>query len=308
MTTTQTSSAATRDAHDTPRGAGISQRVTAQIIDTLRNGVRPWVAPWDSATALGLPLRANGVAYKGINVIALWAAAQAQGYRARHWLTFRQALALGGAVRRGERGQHIVFYSGGAGAGEGDTEPTQPPRRAVLRSYAVFNAEQVGGLPVHFYAPTIAPPSEDETALAARFARIPATLEHGGARACYNPARDIIFMPPRVAFQSAALYYATLAHECAHWTGHATRLDRLIQPPTSAMAYAREELVAELAAAFLGAELGLPVEHLEDHASYIDSWLKLLDREPAALLAASGKAQAAADYLRDFLFAAEKVV
>jgi antirestriction protein ArdC len=284
---------------------GISQRVTAQIIDMLRNGVRPWVQPWDSAAALRLPLRANGVAYKGINVIALWAAAQANNYRARHWLTFKQALALGGAVRRGERGQHIVFYSAGASPEQEDAEPKAPPRRAVLRSFAVFNAEQVGGLPVHFYAPPIAPMSEDETALAMRFARVPATLEHGGARACYNSVRDVISMPLRTAFNAAALYFATLAHECAHWTGHAARLDRDLQPHASGLAYAREELVAELAAAFLGAELGLPVDHLEDHAAYIDSWLKLLDREPNALLSAAAKAQAAADYLRNFLFPAD---
>jgi antirestriction protein ArdC len=301
MTTTQPKSAATRDPDNTPRGAGTSQRVTAQIIEMLRHGVRPWVAPWDAATALGLPLRANGMAYRGVNVVALWAAAQARGYRARHWLSFKQALALGGAVRRGERGQHVIFYSSGTSAEEGDAEPAQRPRRAVLRSYAVFNADQVGGLPVHFYAPPVAPPTADETALAACFARVPATIQHGGARACYNPTTDAIHLPPRHSFASTAQYFATLLHELAHWTGAPTRLARDLQPRSSIAAYAREELTAELTAAFLGAELNLPVDHLEDHAAYIDVWLKLIDREPNALLTAAGRAQAAADLIRGYM-------
>jgi len=278
----------------------IAARVTANIIDALNNGVRPWVQPWDSAAALGLPLRHNGLAYKGINVIALWAAAQTHGYTSRHWLTFKQALALGGAVRRGERGQPIVFYSDGAPAedGEGDAPP---PRRALLRSYVVFSADQIGGLPVHFYAPPITPPADNDTALAARSARVPAAIQYGGARACYNPVTDTIHLPPRHAFISPGQYHSTLLHELGHWTGHATRLDRDLQPRASLAAYAREELVAELCSAFLGAELGLPVDHIECHAAYIEGWLKLLDRDPAVLLAAASSAQRAADYLRTFL-------
>jgi antirestriction protein ArdC len=279
---------------------GIAARVTANIIDALNNGVRPWAQPWDSATALGLPLRHNGLAYKGINVIALWAAAQTHGYKSRYWLTFKQALALGGAVRRGERGQPIVFYSDGTPAEDGEVDATTP-RRAVLRSYVVFSADQIGGLPVHFYAPAITPPADNEAELVARFARVPALVEHGGARACYNPATDTIHLPARHAFISPGQYHSTRLHELGHWTGHATRLDRNLQPRASLAAYAREELTAELTSAFLGAELGLAVDHIECHASYIDGWLKLLDRDPGALLAAAGHAQRAADYLRTFL-------
>lgn len=283
----------------TARGS-IAVRVTANIIDALNNGVRPWVQPWDSAAALGLPLRHNGLAYKGINVIALWAAAQTHGYTSRYWLTFKQALALGGAVRRGERGQPIVFYSDGAPAEDGEGGATTP-RRAVLRSYVVFSADQIGGLPVRFYAPAITPPADNEAELVARFARVPALVEHGGARACYNPATDTIHLPPRHAFTSPAQYFATLLHELAHWTGHSARLARDLQPRVSLAAYAREELVAELTSAFLGAELGLAVDHIECHAAYLDHWLKILDSDPNALLAAAGHAQRAADYLRTFL-------
>lgn len=281
----------------------IAARVTANIIDALNNGVRPWVQPWDSATALGLPLRANGVAYKGINVIALWAAAQTHGYKSRYWLTFKQALALGGAVRRGERGQPIVFYRDGTPAEDGEGDATTP-RRAVLRSYVVFSADQIGGLPVHYYAPAITPPADNDAELVARFARVPALVEHGGARACYNPATDTIHLPARHAFISPGQYHSTRLHELGHWTGHATRLDRNLQPRVSLAAYAREELVAELTSAFLGAELGVAVDHIECHAAYLDHWLKLLDRDPGALLTAAGLAQRAADYLRTFLVGA----
>ncbi len=247
-----------------------------------------------------MPLRHNGVAYKGINVIALWAAAQTHGYKSRHWLTFKQALALGGAVRRGERGQPIIYYSDGTLAEDGE-RGARAPKRAVLRSYIVFCADQIGGLPVHFYAPPLTPPPDNDVDLAARFARVPAFVEHGGARACYSPVTDTVHLPPRHAFITPGQYYATRLHELGHWTGHATRLDRNLQPRTSLVAYAREELVAELCSAFLSAELGLAVDHIECHASYIDGWLKLLDRDPGALLAAAGHAQRAADYLRTFL-------
>lgn len=283
-----------------PAPSSLAARVTAHILDALNHGVRPWVQPWDSATALGLPLRHNGAAYKGINVLALWAAAQTHGYKSRHWLTFKQALALGGAVRRGERGQAIIFYSDGAPAADGEGDAPLPTR-ALLRSYVVFCADQIGGLPVHFYAPPLKPPADNDTALAARFARVPALVEHGGARACYNPATDTIHLPPRHAFISPGQYFSTRLHECGHWSGHPTRLARDLQPRASLTAYAREELIAELTAAFLGAELNLPVSHLEDHASYIDHWLDLLDRDPGALLAAAAHAQRAADFLRPFL-------
>ncbi|MBL8537052.1 MAG: DUF1738 domain-containing protein [Hyphomonadaceae bacterium] len=252
MATSSQNNTSRRDLNDTEvsrsssaaaaRGS-IAARVTAHILDALNNGVRPWVQPWDSATALGLPLRANGVAYKGINVIALWAAAQTHGYTCRYWLTFKQALALGGAVRRGERGQPIIYYSDGAPAEDGERD-LPPPRRAVLRSYVVFSADQIGGLPAHLYAPPVAPPADTDSDLAARFARVPAAIQHGGARAAYNPATDTIHLPPHHAFISSGQYHSTLLHELGHWTGHATRLDRNLQPRASLAAYAREELVA----------------------------------------------------------------
>lgn len=304
-----TNSAAGEKATLTSNGGGSSARaiatqVTARIADALRNGVRPWQQPWSNATALSLPLRANGVAYRGINILVLWAAALERGYQSRQWMSFAQARELGGAVRRGEKATRVIFYSGAPTEPNerGDAADAEPKRRAFLKSFAVFNTDQIENLPVQFCAGPTHVAGSDDARLATAFARVPATVHVGGARACYNPATDAIHMPPRAAFSSTSQYYATLAHECAHWTGHTTRLQRQLSGPGNLVSYAAEELVAELCSAFLGAELGLPVDHLECHASYIDHWLKLLDREPNTLVTAAGKAQAAADYLRAFLF------
>jgi antirestriction protein ArdC len=282
---------------------GVAARVTAQIVAALQNGVRPWVQPWSQAAALALPLRANGTPYKGVNIVTLWATAAARGYTARHWLTFKQAQALGGAVRKGERATRIVYFEPGRTRSPqtDETAATQKSTRAVLKTFAVFAVDQIEHLPEIYFCPPAPPPDPDEARLNVLFARVPARIEHGGARACYNPARDIIAMPPRTAFVSTAQYFSTLLHELGHWTGHPSRLDRRLTPRSSMTTYAAEELVAELSSAFMGAELGLPVDHIECHAAYIDSWLKALDREPGALFAAAGKAQAAADYLRQFL-------
>lgn len=131
---------------------------------------------------------------------------------------------------------------------------------------------------------------------------MPAIIRHGGNRACYIAAHDVICLPPRTAFADGRQYYATLLHELGHWTRHPTRLDRDFGARRFGdVGYAREELFAKLTAAFLGAELGLPVDHIEGHAAYLDHWRTLLDHDPGVLVSAAGKAQAAANYLRQFL-------
>lgn len=290
-----------------PRSS-IAARVTAGIVEALKHGVRPWSPPWDAAAALALPLRHNGLAYRGSNILILWCAAQARGYRSRRWMGFAQARELGGVVRRGERATSVTYYApppAKSGARKSENvnaeDASEPTQRAILRSFPVFNIEQIDGLPHELHVERTPKANCDEAYLSACFARVPAVIRQEGARAYYNPKTDIIYLPPRNAFASTAQYFATLLHELGHWTGHATRLDRELHGPHSVAAFAREELTAELCSAFLGAELGLPVDHLEDHAAYIDHWLKILDRDPGALLAAAAKAQAVADYLRALL-------
>ena len=297
------------------------ERVTAQISSLLERGVRPWIKPWDDIAppdALVLPLRSCGTPYRGMNIIALWAASLESGFRSRHWFTFKQALAMKACVRKGERGSFVVYYAEVDDKSEGDGKPTRAPKsksansdeigetRRILRGYTVFNAEQIEGLPETFYATPEAPVvprtpitiSEAETRWASLFARIPVTLRHGGNRAFYSKASDYIQMPLREAFRDGSQYWATLAHETAHASRHETRLNRDFgQTRFGDAGYALEELVAELASAFIGAHIGLPADHLEDHASYIDGWLKALGDNPSAFLTAASKAQTAADWV-----------
>jgi antirestriction protein ArdC len=297
------------------------ERVTAQISSLLERGVRPWIKPWDDIAppdALVLPLRSCGTPYRGMNILALWAASLESGFRSRHWFTFKQALALKACVRKGERGSFVVYYTEVGDRSEGDGKPSRTLKstgangdeigetRRILRGYTVFNAEQIEGLPEAYYAAPEAPVirstpvniSEDEPRWASLFARIPVTLRHGGNRAFYSKAADYIQMPLREAFRDGSQYWATLAHETAHASRHETRLNRDFgQTRFGDAGYALEELVAELASAFIGAQIGLPADHLEDHAAYIDGWLKALSDNPSSFLTAASKAQAAADWV-----------
>jgi antirestriction protein ArdC len=229
---------AVRDASDTPVALSPAQRVTAQISAMLERGVRPWIKPWDDIAppdALVLPLRSCGTPYRGMNVIALWAATLESGFKSRHWFTFKQALAMNAAVRKGERGSYVVYYTeltSKAGEGVVLSPDGISETRRILRGYTVFNADQIDGLPLDFYAKPDAEPvpastitkTEDEARLAALFAKVPVTIRHGGNRALYSKSADIIQMPLREAFRDGSQYWATLAHEIAHLTRHPSRL------------------------------------------------------------------------------------
>jgi antirestriction protein ArdC len=280
-----------------------AERVTRQIKSALERGVRPWVRPWsdNSASPLILPRRANGIPYRGINNLALWAAAQECGFGSPYWFTFKQALAVGAAVRKGERGAFVVFYTELPGdANAPNTDDRGGDKKRILRGYTVFNAMQIDGLEPHFLGEEKPPaPRDDEDArLTALFASIPATVRHGGARAYYAMGPDVIQMPLKSAFPDVTHYFATRAHETLHWTRAPSRLDRDFgQKRFGDHGYALEEVTAEIGAAFIGAQIGLPADHIEDHASYISSWLEVLKTNPAAFLTAAAKAQAAADYV-----------
>jgi antirestriction protein ArdC len=303
---------AVRDASDTPVALTPAQRVTAQISALLERGVRPWIRPWDDiapSDALVLPLRSCGTPYRGMNVIALWAATLESSFNCRHWFTFKQASALNACVRKGERGSYVVYYTeltSKAGEGAVPSPDDKSETRRILRGYTVFNADQIDGLPLDFYAkpdaePAAASPitkSEDEASLSTLFARIPVTIRYGGNRAFYSKSADYIQMPLREAFRDNSQFWATLAHELSHSSRAKHRLNRDFgQTRFGDAGYALEELVAELASAFIGAHIGLPADHLEDHASYIGGWLKALGDNPSAFLTAASKAQAAADWV-----------
>jgi antirestriction protein ArdC len=280
-----------------------AERVTRQIKAALERGVRPWVKPWSDtgASPLILPRRANGIPYRGINTLALWAAAQECGFSSPYWFTFKQALAAGAAVRKGERGSFIVFYTELPGDAEApNTDDAKGDKKRILRGYTVFNAMQIDGLPAAYFAePTPPMPrDEDDARLTAMFAKLPITVRHGGDRAYYAMGPDVIQMPVKSAFVDVMQYFATRAHETIHATRHPARLNRDFgQKRFGDHGYALEEVTAEMGAAFIGSQIGLPADHIEDHASYIASWLEALQSNPAAFLTAAAKAQTAADYV-----------
>lgn len=282
----------------------VYQRITDQIVAELEKGVRPWLKPWNAEHAAGRisrPLRANGVPYRGINVLMLWAAATAQGFNAPLWLTYKQAQELGGQVRKGEKGS-LVVYANTIKRTEQDEATGEDMEREIpfMKGYTVFNAEQVDGLPAHFYA--VQEPALDPVARIARvetfFAFVGADIREGGNQAFYSMAEDRVQMPPFVAFKEPEAYYATLAHELCHWTKHPKRLDRDFgRKRWGDEGYAMEELVAELGAAFVCADLALTPQPRTEHAAYIASWLKVLKDDKKAIFAAAAHAQRAADYL-----------
>lgn len=282
----------------------VYQTITDQIVSQLEQGVRPWQRPWDASHLAGrvsLPRRHNGVAYRGVNVLALWMQALEKGYAAAIWMTFKQALDLGGCVRKGEKGSLTVFADKiTRNAVDGEAGEESPVDIHYMKGYTVFNVEQIDGLPSHYYGKPV-PRSEPLPRIehAERFfAATGAAISHGGERAYYAILADRVQMPPFEAFRDAESYYAVLAHECTHWTRHGSRLDRSFgRKRWGDEGYAMEELVAELGSAFLCADLDLTPEIRSDHASYLDSWLKVLKGDKRAIFFAAGHAQRAADFL-----------
>jgi len=288
--------------------ADIYQTVTDSIIGMLEAGVKPW-APGHNAKACGLPViptRANGEAYRGINVALLWGAAEMKGYRHHTWMTFNQAKELGGCVRKGERATPIVYWGTFKAQADDADEGDDGKARLFAKGYSVFNIEQIDGLPERFFEPATVEPSETRIAKADAWAvATGADIRHGGSQAFYSPKGDFVQVPPFAAYGEPERYYSTLCHELTHWSGAKARLDRQFGKRFGDKAYAFEELVAELGAAFSCARLGIENETREDHASYLASWLKVLRQDKRAIFTAASKAQAACDYLFDLADKAE---
>lgn len=281
-------------------------RVTGKIIADLENGNLTWMQPWQGGHAAGgisRPLRANGKPYQGINVIMLWGSAMEQGYACPIWLTYKQASEIGGQVKKGEKGS-LVVYANTLTRTETDDKGEEAERKIpFLKGYTVFNAEQIEGLPEHFYARPEPKQTEIERmeTVDLFFQQTGADIRHGGDRAYYAPSSDHVQMPMSTAFRDAESYHATLAHEMTHWTMHPSRLNREFgRKRWGDEGYAMEELVAEIGAAFLCADLGITPETREDHAAYIASWLIALKQDKRAIFTAASHAQRALDHLHSY--------
>jgi len=287
----------------TDNRADVYQEVTDQMIAMIEAGARPWSKSWNGALTPNIPLRSTGVPYRGINVLTLWVAAMTKGYASPHWLTFKQALALGGCVRKGEKGSTVVYANkivvDDAQADQGSEDGKR--QVAFLKRYTVFNTEQIDGIEAKYPAPapiiTATNPEERDAELDALFSRVPVTLEHHGAQPYYQPSSDHVVMPAFTDFHTSDDYYSTLAHEFCHATGHIDRLARPTLLSTKREDYAREELVAELGAAFVSGAIGIKLHDREDHAAYLASWLQALRSDKRCIFTAATQAQAAADWL-----------
>jgi antirestriction protein ArdC len=281
----------------------VYQKVTDKIIADLEKSELTWLKPWSAGNTDGRiirPLRHNGMGYNGINILMLWSAALEYGFQSPFWMTFKQAKEFGAHVRKGEAGSMVVYANTITKSEEQDDGSAEERKIPFMKGYTVFNVEQIEGLPEHFYA-KVEPMADTAQRIEhadAFFGATGAVVRHGGNSAHYSGATDHVQMPPFESFISPEAYYATLAHEMTHWTKHKSRLDRDFGRKTWGDAgYAKEELVAELGAAFLCADLALTPEARADHAAYIQSWLKVLKDDKRAIFAAAAHAQRAVDYL-----------
>jgi antirestriction protein ArdC len=290
------------------------QIVTDRIVTALESGVQPWRKPWNAsapAIAMGRPLRENGVGYTAINTVNLWVSAARRGLTNPYWLTWNRITELGGSVRKGAKSE-MAFYVGsklvrdGDPITEGETvmEGDDGVRRiSFLKYYRVFNASEVDDLPARYQVETEAPaPIDHANPEAAAFIDATgATIAYGRPRACYIPSQDVIHMPAYQSFDPKAQFYATAFHELVHWTKHESRLNRSVGQVKrwGDEAYAMEELVAELGAAFLCADHNLCNVTEDQSAAYLAAWLKVLKGDNRAIFKAATWAEKAAGYLTD---------
>ncbi len=280
------------------------QEVTDKIVSELEQGRFPWVQPWGAASA-GLGLPKNGETarrYSGINVLVLWGAVIEKGYRGQDWLTFRQALTLGGSVRKGEKGTTVFYADKFIPKGEIERavkDGNDPNAVHFLKRHTVFNVDQCDGLPASAFAGT-APLPEREIIPHAEdlIKRTGADFRIGGNRAFYQKVDDLIQVPPQPAFHQQIDYYRTCFHELGHWTGAKHRLDRDHSGRFGSHPYAREELVAEMSSAFVCAALG--ITPTVRHADYLASWLEILKDDNHAVFRAASQASKAADFILAF--------
>jgi len=272
----------------------IYKMVTDEIIAALEAGVKPWEKSWSVDGCVAL--RHNGKPYRGINQLLLWMRGRDNPY----WMTYRQAKEYGGQVRSGEKSSISTFFKMFKMKDKVTEEVIKIP---LLKRSSVFNAEQIDDLPERFYPQEreIINLDQRDAEVEEFVARTRAEIKHGGSKAFFSPHQDFVQMPKFEKFEDGEAYYATLLHELGHWTGHENRLDRNLKNSYGSKDYAREELVAELAAAMMSAKLGVSAKPRADHASYLDGWLKVLKEDKRAIFRAASMAQRASDFLIDLV-------
>jgi len=290
----------------------VYQEITDRVCEMLESGVAPWRKPWVGGGTSAMPVSfITSKPYRGVNVLLLAMTQMVRGYTSRYWLTYKQAQAKGGQVRKGEKGTRVVFWNffkkdakGADGKPQVDENGNvQQDTIPFMKWYTVFNTNQIDGLDVPNESTEPLPVDGAEIveageAVLAGWAGKP-DIGFGGGKAFYRPSTDTIQMPERETFNSTAGYYSTLFHEMVHSTGHKSRLDRPeVSSPTffGSHNYSKEELVAELGSCFIAASTGVPMD-LDNSAAYCAGWLKVLKNDNRFVLSAASKAQKAADMI-----------
>jgi antirestriction protein ArdC len=278
------------------------ETITQQIIEMLEKGVVPWRSPIMGRGTAGHPTSmSTGKKYRGVNVFLLAFTAFAKGYQSAHWVTFKEALARGGNVKKGEKSSMIVYFKKLEAEDKVTGEKKEIP---LLRYFSVFNVEQCDGIEAPdkiTFTPSVHTPIEAAEAIIQGYKNPPA-IQHGGSKAFYVPSEDRIQMPEPTRFTTPEEYYATRFHEMAHSSGHSTRLDRKLDTEPKAFGtpdYSAEELVAEMASCYLTARCGISPPLIENQAAYIAGWTKILKGDSRAIISAASKAQKAADWILD---------
>ena len=282
----------------------IYARVTDEIVRAIEAGVKLYEMPWHQGAGAGLPRNAlTGNFYRGVNTVALWASGQVRGYGLPYWATFLQWEKLGARIRRGEKASVVVFYKREEPSTDDEDREGPTGSRSILRGSFVFNAKQVDGW--SYPVPTYEDRTEKLQKVDHFIESLGADIQYGSNMAYYTRKFDRIYMPDRHRFIDRATrtategFYSVLLHEHIHWTGHANRLNRDLSGRFADSAYAMEELIAELGAAFLCADLGISVQPRRDHAAYIANWLQVLRQQKTAIFTAASSATAACRYVEE---------
>lgn len=280
----------------------LHKEISGKILTAMESGNLPWVKPWSGKGTNNMPRNAvSKRAYSGANVLLLWLSGEANNYTSGKWLTYKQAVELGGNVRKGEKSTSIVYASTFEKQNENGEKNIIP----FLKSYAVFAIEQCENLEQLNDKPMILNVEQRDAECEAFIKTSGADVRHGGGRAYYTTNGDYIMLPPYETFNGSNGYYNTALHELVHWSGHENRCNRQFGKRFGDKAYAAEELVAELGAAFMCAEFGYDM--VTQHAAYIQNWIELIKDDSKAFITAASKASAAVEYLRGLALQDEKI-
>ncbi|MBM1834253.1 ArdC family protein [Pseudosulfitobacter pseudonitzschiae] len=284
----------------------IAASITNELIEIIDRGVLPWRKPWKVGGS-AVPLRHSGEPYQGVNNFLLTMRTIVAGYTSPYWMTLRQANELDAKIIKGSKSSAVVYYGirergRKEGASEAETDMEDSKSVPFMKSYRVFNADQIEGLDARFHPePTDLPDYPERAPIAhmqAFFEAIGAMVSFSGREACYVPTLDKIYMPPIELFEDPRNFYAVWGHELGHWTKPRHRLNRSYGDARFGnTAYAREEIVAELCTVFLGQKLGFSAHTLELNAAYLDNWIRVLRSDKRAIFKHAADAQKACDFL-----------